>query len=67
MARRKKDPPCLEVRVNHEAGRRGRACVTAAFECLVPIVERQAERQSACSQDAIAATPKFGRPLVRRR
>ena len=67
MARRKKDPPCLEVRVSHEASRRGRACVTAAFECLVPIVERQAERQSACGQDAIAATQKLGRPLVRRR
>ena len=67
MARRNKDPPRLEVRVSHEASRRGKACVTAAFECLVPIVERQAERQSVCGQDAIAATPRLGRPLVRRR
>ena len=67
MVRRNKDPPRLKVRVSHEASRRGKACVTAAFECLVPIVERQAERQSACGQGAIAATQKLGRPRVGRR
>jgi hypothetical protein len=67
MVRRNKDPPRLKVRVSHEASRRGKACVTAAFECLVPIVERQAARQPGSSQDAIAATPRLGRPLVRRR
>jgi hypothetical protein len=58
MARRKKRPPRLEVRVSHEATRRGKACMAAAFECVVPIVERQVGPQSASGQGAGAATPK---------
>lgn len=45
MARRDKNAGRLQVRVSHEAGRHSKACVAAAFECLVPILERQVSRQ----------------------
>lgn len=41
MPRRSERSPCLKVRVSHEATRLSQAHVAAAFERLVPILERQ--------------------------
>ena len=40
MPRRDENPPRLAVRVSHEATRYSKAQVAAAFECLVPVLER---------------------------
>jgi hypothetical protein len=66
MARRNKEPPPVEVRVSHEAARHSKAWLAAAFESVVPIVERQVERQSTCRQDVGAAMPKHAKYIVRR-
>ncbi len=41
MSRRSERSPGLKVRVSHEATRLSKAHVAAAFECLVPVLERQ--------------------------
>jgi hypothetical protein len=42
MLRRNERSPDLKVRVSHEATRLSKAHVAAAFERLVPVLERQA-------------------------
>ncbi len=66
MARRSKKPPQVEVRVSHEAARHSKAWLAAAFECVVPIVERQVERQSTCRRDVGAEAPQYAKSIVRR-
>jgi hypothetical protein len=41
MPRRDKTPPPLPIRVSHEATRTSKAQFEAAFECLVPVLERR--------------------------
>ena len=41
MSRRSERSPGLKVRVSHEATRLSKAHVAAAFECLVPVLERR--------------------------
>ncbi len=66
MARRNKKPSGLEVRVSHEETRQSKAWLAAAFEAVVPIVERRVERQSICRQDVGAAVPKHVKYTVGR-
>jgi hypothetical protein len=54
MARRDKSPPRLAVRVSHEATRRSKAEVAAAFECLVPVLERWVRPRPGADRHSIA-------------
>jgi hypothetical protein len=62
MARRNKQPSRLEVRVSHEAARRSKAWLAAAFESVVPIVERQPSRCGVVG----AAMPQYPKSTMRR-
>ncbi len=66
MARRNKRSSGLEVRVSHEEARQSKAWLAAAFECVVPIVERQVVRQFSRCREVGAATPKCAESIVRR-
>ena len=65
MARRNRTPPLVEVRVSHEATRRSKAWLAAAFECVVPVVERRVERRSTRRQDVGAASSGCAKSIVR--
>jgi len=58
MTRRGRTVPSLTVRVSHEATRLSQAHVAAAFEQLVPVLERQtrAPRAEADKHDTNAAS-----------
>jgi hypothetical protein len=66
MVRRKKKPSRLEVRLSHEGTRQSKAWLAAAFDCVVPTVQRRVERQNTCCERATAATPQSAEYIVRR-
>jgi hypothetical protein len=67
MSRRDENPPRLAVRVSHEAARYSKAQVAAAFECLVPNLERRVRPLSGADRDLVAdATPRARRRMRRR-
>lgn len=66
MARRNKKPSGLEVRVSHESTRQSEAWLAAAFEAVVPTVQRRVERPSACCTDVGTAMPERTKSIVRR-
>ena len=66
MARRNRKPSGLEVRVSHEGTRQSEAWLAAAFEAVVPTVQRRVERSSAYCADVGTATPRCTRSIVRR-
>lgn len=65
MARRGRTVPGLKIRVSHEATRLSTAHVAAAFERLVPVLERQT-RPPCAEGDNQAADAKRGgaRPMT---
>ena len=66
MARRNKKPSGLEVRVSHEETRHSEAWLAAAFDVVVPTVQRRVERPSACCAEVGTAMPKSAKSVVRR-
>jgi len=67
MPRRDENPPRLAVRVSHEATRYSKAQVAAAFECLVPVLERRVRPLPGADRDPVAdATPRARRRMRRR-
>jgi len=66
MARRDESPPRLAVRVSHEATRRSKAEVAAAFECLVPVLERWVCPRPGVDRDSIADTRQRVHQRMRR-
>ena len=66
MARRNKKLSGLEVRVSHESTRQSKAWLAAAFEAVVPTVQRRVERLSACCTDVGTAMPGRTKSIVRR-
>jgi hypothetical protein len=67
MPRRDENPPRFAVRVSHEATRYSKAQVAAAFECLVPVLERWVRPLPGADRNPVAdATPR-ARLRVRRR
>ncbi len=66
MARRNKKPSGLEVRVSHEETRQSKAWLAAAFDVVVPTVQRRVERPSACRAEVGTAMPKSAKSIVRR-
>jgi len=66
MARRNKKPSGLEVRVSHEETRQSKAWLAAAFDVVVPTVQRRVERPSACCAEVGTAMPKSAKSVVRR-
>jgi hypothetical protein len=62
MARRSKKSLRLAVRVSHETTRRSTVWLAAAFESVVPIVQRPPSR---CG-DVGAAIPKIAQFVLRR-
>lgn len=67
MARRDKTPPRMAVRVSHEATRYSKAQVTAAFEYLVPILERRVRPRSSTDGDLLVDATRHIQEKVRRR
>lgn len=67
MARRDKTPPRMAVRVSHEATRYSKAQVTAAFEYLVPILERRVRPRSSTDGDLLVDATRHTQEKVRRR
>lgn len=67
MARRDKTPPRMAVRVSHEATRYSKAQVTAAFEYLVPILERRVRPRSSTDGDLLVDARRHTQEKVRRR
>jgi hypothetical protein len=66
MAWRDKNPPRLVVRVSHEATRRSKAEVAAAFECLVPVLERWVRPRLGADRDSTADATRWGYQRMRR-
>jgi hypothetical protein len=66
MARRNKKPSGLEVRVSHEETRHSKAWLAAAFDVVVPTVQRRVERSPACCAEVGTALPKCAKSIVRR-
>jgi hypothetical protein len=66
MARRNKRPTGLRVRVSHEEARHSKAWLAAAFDVVVPTVQRRVERSSACGTEIGTAMPKYAKSMVRR-
>ncbi len=66
MARRNKRPSGLEVRVSHEETRHSEAWLAAAFDVVVPSVQRRGERLPACGTEVGTAMPKCAKSMVRR-
>ena len=56
MPRRDKGRRPLLIRASHEATRRSMAQYVAAFECLVPVLERRIRPPLEASRDPAAAT-----------
>ena len=67
MARRDKTPSRMAVRVSHEATRYSKAQVTAAFEYLVPILERRVRPRSSTDGDLLVDATRRTQEKVRRR
>jgi hypothetical protein len=67
MPRRDKNPPRLAVRVSHEATRRSKAQVAAAFECLVPVLERWVRPLPGADRDPMAGATRPADQRMRRR
>jgi hypothetical protein len=66
MARRNKKPTGLRVRVSHEEARHSKAWLAAAFDIVVPTVQRRVERSSVCCAEVSTAMPKHAKSMVRR-
>ena len=66
MARRDKKRSGLEVRVSHEETRHSKACLAAAFDVVLPTVQRRVERSPACGAEAGTAMPNRARSMTRR-
>jgi hypothetical protein len=67
MTRRSGEVAGLKVRVSHEPTRFSKTHVAAAFERLVPVLERQTRQ--ICPEDArhgIDATPQGAKPMRKR-
>jgi len=67
MPRRDENPPRLAVRVSHEATRYSKAQVAAAFECLVPVLERRVRPLPGTGRNPVADAAPRARRHVRRR
>jgi hypothetical protein len=67
MARRDKTPPRLAVRVSHEATRYSEAQVTAAFEYLVPVLERRVRPRTSADRDPMVDATRHTQESLRRR
>jgi hypothetical protein len=67
MARRDKTPPRMAVRVSHEATRYSKAQVTAAFEYLVPVLERRVRPRTGTDGDLMVDATRHTRENLRRR
>lgn len=67
MAWRDKTPPRMAVRVSHEATRYSKAQVTAAFEYLVPVLERRVRPRSSTDGDLLVDATRHTQEKVRRR
>jgi hypothetical protein len=57
----------MAVRVSHEATRYSKAQVTAAFEYLVPILERRVRPRSSTDGDLLVDATRHTQEKVRRR
>jgi hypothetical protein len=68
MTRRSGKVAGLKVRVSHEATRLSKAHVVAAFERLVPVLERQTRRLACAEGDKhwTDATLKGAKPMRKR-
>jgi hypothetical protein len=66
MARRNKKPSGLEVRVSHEETRHSEAWLAAAFDVVVPTVQRRVERSPARGAEVGTTMPKCAKSMVRR-
>ena len=66
MARRNKKPSGLEVRVSHEETRHSKAWLAAAFDVVVPTVQRRVERSPARGAGVGTTMPKCAKSMVRR-
>ena len=66
MTRRNQKPTGLRVRVSHEEARHSKAWLAAAFNVVVPPVQRRVERRSACCPEAGTAMPERAKSMVRR-
>ena len=67
MARRDKTLPRMTVRVSHEATRYSKAQVTAAFEYLVPVLERRVRPRTGTDGDLLVDATRHTQEKVRRR
>jgi hypothetical protein len=56
MSRRDKNPKPLLIRTSHEATRSSKAQYAAAFECLVPVLERRIRPPPEANSTLLAAT-----------
>jgi hypothetical protein len=66
MPRRDRTPPPLAVRVSHEPTRCSQDHLAAAFECLLPVLERQAGRQPRADRAPPAGAARRGPERLRR-
>jgi hypothetical protein len=66
MPRRDKTPPSLPIRVSHEATRTSTAQFAAAFECLVPVLERWVGPRPEADRSSKAASATQARQHMRR-
>jgi len=57
----------MAVRVSHEATRYSKAQVTAAFEYLVPVLERRVRPRSSTDGDLLVDAMRHTQEKVRRR
>ena len=67
MPRRDRTPPPLPIRVSHEATRTSKAQFAAAFECLVPVLERRVGPRPEADRSPKAASATQARQHMRRR
>ena len=67
MTRRDENPPRLAVRVSHEAARYSKAQVAAAFECLVPVLERRVRPPPGADREPVADAVLRAHQSMRRR
>jgi hypothetical protein len=64
MSRRSEKPLKLKVRVSHEATRLSTACVAAAFDLVVPILEQQTRPATAePRRRSMAQTGRLAKPM----
>jgi hypothetical protein len=66
VTRRNQKPTDLRVRVSHEEARHSKAWLAAAFDVVVPPVQRRVERSSASGTEAGTAMPEHAKSMVGR-